>query len=108
MGYASALSLCSVKVLRTDGKCLDETAVNKGWIKDVGAALLKLGQLAGLNEEKARKCMDDTKLLDGIIKERMEGNTKYGIDTTPSFKGGKRIKAFEFEKLDKAIQQELK
>jgi len=53
--------------------------------------------------------MDDTQLLDGIIKARMEGNTKYGIDTTPSFLiGGKRIKAFEFEKLDKAIQQELK
>tara|TARA_B100001027_G_scaffold216319_1_gene192330 strand:- start:480 stop:1115 length:636 start_codon:yes stop_codon:yes gene_type:complete len=77
--------------------------------EDVGAALLKLGQLAGLNEEKARKCMDDTQLLDGIIKARMEGNQKYGIDTTPSFLiGGKRIKAFEFEKLDKAIQRELK
>ena len=77
--------------------------------EDVGAALLKLGQLAGLNEKKARTCMDDTQLLDGIIKARMEGNTKYGIDTTPSFLiGGKRIKAFEFEKLDKAIQQELK
>ena len=77
--------------------------------EDVGAALLKLGQLAGLNEKRARKCMDDTQLLDGIIKARMEGNTKYGIDTTPSFLiGGKRIKAFEFENLDKAIQQELK
>ena len=76
--------------------------------KDVGAALLKLGQLAGLSEEKARKCMDDTQLLDGIIKTRMEGNTKYGIDTTPSFLiNGKRINAFQFENLDKAIQKEL-
>ena len=77
--------------------------------EDVGAALLKLGQLAGLNEKRARKCMDDTQLLDGIIKARMEGNTKYGIDTTPSFLiRAKRIKTIEFEKLDKAIQQELK
>ena len=76
--------------------------------KDVGAALLKLGQLAGLSEEKARKCMDDTQLLDGIIKARMEGNTKYGIDTTPSFLiNGKRINAFQFENFDKAIQKEL-
>ena len=76
--------------------------------KDVGGALLKIGQLAGLNEDRARKCMDDTKLLDGIIKARMEGHSNHGVDTTPSFLiGGKKIKAFDFEELDKAIQKEL-
>ena len=38
----------------------------------------------------------------------MEGHSNHGVDTTPSFLiGGKKIKAFDFEELDKAIQKEL-
>ena len=47
--------------------------------EDVGAALLKLGQLAGLNEEKARKCMDDTQLLDGMLLRKSQAYYNFEI-----------------------------
>lgn len=80
------------------------------WVRseDISGALVKLGQLAGLSRSRAETCMKDTKLLDGIVGMRMEGNRKYGIDTTPSFLlDTKKIKAFEFGEFDKLLIKEL-
>ena len=65
--------------------------------ENVLESLLKIGQLAGLNEKNAKACMSNEKLLDGIISVRMTGNKKHNVNTTPSFLiGGEKIQAFEF------------
>jgi protein-disulfide isomerase len=65
--------------------------------KNVLESLLKIGQLAGLNEKNAQACMSNEKLLDGIISVRMTGNKKHNVNTTPSFLiDGEKIQAFEF------------
>ena len=65
--------------------------------ENVLVSLLKIGQLAGLNEENAKACMNNEKLLDGIISVRMTGNKKHNVNTTPSFLiDGEKIQAFEF------------
>jgi protein-disulfide isomerase len=65
--------------------------------KNVLESLLKIGQLAGLNEKNAQACMSNEKLLDGIISVRMTGNKKHNVNTTPSFLiNGEKIQAFEF------------
>ena len=65
--------------------------------ENVLESLLKIGQLAGLNEENAKACMSNEKLLDGIISVRMTGNKKHNVNTTPSFLiNGEKIQAFEF------------
>jgi protein-disulfide isomerase len=65
--------------------------------ENVLGSLLKIGQLAGLNEENAKACMSNEKLLDGIISVRMTGNKKHNVNTTPSFLiNGQKIQAFEF------------
>ena len=65
--------------------------------ENVLESLLKIGQLAGLNEENAKACMSNEKLLDGIISVRMTGNKKHNVNTTPSFLiDGEKIQAFEF------------
>ena len=65
--------------------------------ENVLQSLLKIGQLAGLNEKNAKACMSNEKLLDGIISVRMTGNKKHKVNTTPSFLiDGEKIQAFEF------------
>ena len=65
--------------------------------ENVLQSLLKIGQLAGLNEKNAKACMSNERLLDGIISVRMTGNKKHNVNTTPSFLiGGEKIQAFEF------------
>ena len=65
--------------------------------ENVLQSLLKIGQLAGLNEQNAKACMSNEKLLDGIISVRMTGNKKHNVNTTPSFLiDGEKIQAFEF------------
>ncbi|MDC0158217.1 DsbA family protein [Rhodospirillaceae bacterium] len=65
--------------------------------ENVLESLLKIGQLAGLNEKNAQACMSNETLLDGIISGRMTGNKKHDVNTTPSFLiNGEKIQAFEF------------
>ena len=81
------------------------------WIQsdDIFDSLVKIGQLAGLSKSRAEKCMKDTKLLDGIVGMRMEGNKKYGVDTTPSFlHGTEKVRAFEFEEFERWLTKKIK
>ena len=71
-------------------------------------SLLKIGQLAGLNEENAKACMSNEKLLDGIISVRMTGNKKHNVNTTPSFLiNGEKIQAFEFSDFEALFKDVL-
>lgn len=51
---------------------------------DPVAALERLGRLAGLGEAEMKACLSSEPLLDGIIKMRMEGHEKYGVEATPT------------------------
>ena len=76
--------------------------------ENVLESLLKIGQLAGLNEENAKACMSNEKLLDGIISVRMTGNKKHNVNTTPSFLiDGEKIQAFEFSDFEALFKDVL-
>ena len=76
--------------------------------ENVLESLLKIGQLAGLNEENAKACMSNEKLLDGIISVRMTGNKKHNVNTTPSFLiNGEKIQAFEFSDFEALFKDVL-
>ena len=76
--------------------------------KNVLESLLKIGQLAGLNEKNAQACMSNEKLLDGIISVRMTGNKKHNVNTTPSFLiNGENIQAFEFSDFEMLFKDAL-
>ena len=76
--------------------------------ENVLESLLKIGQLAGLNEKNAKACMSNEKLLDGIISVRMTGNKKHNVNTTPSFLiNGEKIQAFEFSDFEMLLKNTL-
>ena len=76
--------------------------------ENVLQSLLKIGQLAGLNEKNAKACMSNEKLLDGIISVRMTGNKKHNVNTTPSFLiNGEKIQAFEFSDFEMLFKDTL-
>ena len=76
--------------------------------ENVLESLLKIGQLAGLNEENAKACMSNEELLDGIISVRMTGNKKHNVNTTPSFLiNGEKIQAFEFSDFEALFKDVL-
>ena len=67
-------------------------------------ALLRIGQLAGLNRDAARACMTDAKLLDGIIASRLEGSEKHEVESTPSFLlDGEKIRAYTFDEFEEIL-----
>lgn len=47
-------------------------------------ALGRLARLAGLSGSEIDACLKSEPLLDGIIKIRMEGQEKYGVEATPT------------------------
>lgn len=48
-------------------------------------ALGRLGKLAGLSQADIDACFANQALADGILKIRMDGEKKYGIESTPTF-----------------------
>jgi protein-disulfide isomerase len=67
-------------------------------------ALLRIGQLAGLNRDAARACMTNAKLLDGIIASRLEGSKKHEVESTPSFLlDGEKVRAYTFEEFEELL-----
>ncbi|MDG2285331.1 MAG: DsbA family protein [Alphaproteobacteria bacterium] len=67
-------------------------------------ALLRIGQLAGLNRDAAKACMTDGKLLDGIIASRLDGSKNHAIESTPSFLlDGEKIRAYTFEDFEELL-----
>ncbi|MYE03074.1 MAG: DsbA family protein [Alphaproteobacteria bacterium] len=76
----------------------------KGWARSDNpvAELVRLGQLAGLSDQRAVGCIQDEAGLEKIIQERLTGQEDYQIDSTPSFiiDGRKHPGALTAEELD--------
>ena len=47
--------------------------------------LMQNASMSGLAPEKAKACLDDTKLMDAIVEQRTAAMEKYDITGTPSF-----------------------
>ena len=79
----------------------------KGWARSDNPAveLVRLGQLAGLSEERAIGCIQDEAGLEKIIQERLDGQEDYKIDSTPSFiiDGRKHPGALTADELDEIL-----
>ena len=79
----------------------------KSWARSENplVELLRLGQLAGLSQERANECLQDRAGLEKIIQERLTGEEKYQIDSTPSFiiDGRKHPGALTAEELDEIL-----
>jgi protein-disulfide isomerase len=56
-----------------------------GLSKDVPGALAKIGALAGMDKATVDKCLADDALKNTILERRQEAETKYGINSTPTF-----------------------
>lgn len=72
--------------------------------------MTQYAKLAGLSDEKAKSCLEDTKLLDDLVALRTDAMSKYNIEATPTFiindgeekiVGARRLEAFTsaFDKL---------
>ncbi len=80
----------------------------KSWTasKDIFASLVRIGKLAGYKQEFIKSCMSNEKLLDGIIRIRLEGEKKYKVRTTPSFLlNGEKIDAYNFDEFESLISK---
>ncbi|MDD3287712.1 MAG: DsbA family protein [Alphaproteobacteria bacterium] len=57
------------------------------WISsaDPVKEILMLAKLGGLNEEKAKACLNDDQFLNAIVEERIAATKKYDIRVTPTF-----------------------
>ncbi|MCY3754640.1 MAG: thioredoxin domain-containing protein [Alphaproteobacteria bacterium] len=79
----------------------------KSWARSENplVELLRLGQLAGLSQERASKCLQDETGLEKIIQERLAGQKEYQIDSTPSFiiDGRKHPGALTADELDEIL-----
>ncbi len=69
------------------------------------AELVRLGQLAGLGQERASECLRAEPGLESIIQERLVGQEEYQIDSTPSFiiDGRKYPGALTADELDEIL-----
>lgn len=74
--------------------------------KDPLEALSRYGALAGLSKESFQACMADKALGDSILQSRIDGERKYGIESTPSFViGDKMLKGVQkFDDFKKATE----
>ena len=85
----------------------------KAWLgsEKPEATLLQYAQMMGLDGDKAKSCVEDTKILDALVAARAAAGDKYEIKATPTFiinDGEDRIVgAVTFEefsaKIDKAL-----
>ncbi len=78
-----------------------------GWARSDNpiAELVRLGQLAGLDQERAMACLQDEAGLEKIIQERLTGQEDYKIESTPSFiiDGRKHPGALTADELDEIL-----
>ncbi len=79
----------------------------KGWARSDNplAELVRLGQLAGLGQERAIGCLQEEARLENIIQERLAGQEDYKIESTPSFiiDGRKHPGALTADELDEIL-----
>ena len=52
---------------------------------DPSSVFVQYAKLGGLGEDKAKACLSDNTMLDGVIAERTTATQKYNIQSTPTF-----------------------
>ncbi len=52
---------------------------------DPMAALARLGRVGGVGEAQFGACINDQELGDSILKTRLEGNSEFDVNSTPTF-----------------------
>jgi protein-disulfide isomerase len=75
--------------------------------KDPTDALKKIAALGGLGAEQFDKCINDQDLSKQIVAEEYEAQTKYGVDSTPTFfiNGKKVVGALAYDDFVKQINE---
>lgn len=68
--------------------------------------LTQIAVSKGLTREQVQACLDDGDLVDGVLQMRLQGQSKYGIDSTPTFIVGERVisGALSFEDFDALLR----
>ena len=77
--------------------------------KDPVAALAQIGRLGGVSQEKFEACMKSEELSNAIVQNRLEGQQKHGVESTPTFviDGEKLTGALTLAQLDEALAKKL-
>ena len=72
---------------------------------DTRDALAKIGRLGGVDEQQFNQCMNDQKLADKVVAERLVAQDQYGVDSTPTFfiNGTKVVGAQSYETFNQTL-----
>ena len=54
-------------------------------VSDIHGGLVKMGRLAGMNADRVDSCIGDKAMQDRINKVAQDGQTRYSINSTPTF-----------------------
>jgi protein-disulfide isomerase len=78
--------------------------------EDILEGLTQMGRFAGLSREKVQSCADDTKNLALVDGNWMEGQTKYNVNSTPTFiiNGTTHAGEIPYDELQKIIDPLVK
>ncbi len=84
----------------------------ESWVeaKDPTAALERIGLLGGMSKEQFDACMQNKDLADAVLKERLEAEEKYKVESTPTFiiNGEPHAGAMPLEDFDKILEPLLR
>ena len=77
--------------------------------KDPMAALSQIGRLAGVSPQKFEACMKDEELQKAVVQNRLDGQQKHGVESTPTFviDGEKHSGALTLAQLDEILAKKL-
>ncbi|PHZ85633.1 thiol-disulfide oxidoreductase [Paremcibacter congregatus] len=68
---------------------------------------IKIAKIAGMKESEAYQCLARTDVLEFLMNGNKEAQEKYDINSTPSIiVNGKKLDAYDFETIEKAILAE--
>lgn len=80
-------------------------ATPNGW----KPGLARIAKLGGMSQETFDQCLANKAVEEPILAKRLEGNQKFGVDSTPTFfiNGEKVSGAYPFEKFAEIIKRKL-
>lgn len=88
--------------------------LNKGYGKyaALGFAkgeVIKIAKVAGMRESEAYQCLARTDVLQYLMDGNKQAEEKHGVNSTPTIiVNGKKLDAYDFDTIEKAIQAESK
>jgi protein-disulfide isomerase len=77
--------------------------------KDPMAALAQIGRLAGVSPAEFEACMKSEELQNAVVQNRLEGQQKHQVESTPTFiiDGEKHAGALTLAQLDEILAKKL-